>query len=199
MSDAGVGFLCAAIAVAFFGSNFVPVKKYEAGDGLFFQWIMCTAIWISGFIVNAAQGFPPFQPLAMLGGFLWCTGNIMVVPIVKMIGLSLGLLIWGTSNLIMGWSSGTFGLFGLTQEKVPIPWLNYLGFVVAMISIIIYVFVKSEATPVKSANRNNIDEQKSLINNDLTVDDSTWVDMLTPIQKRVLGIVLSLVSGILWC
>lgn len=37
----------------------------------------------------------------------------MVVPIVKMIGLSLGLLIWGATNLIMGWSSGTFGLFGL--------------------------------------------------------------------------------------
>ena len=38
----------------------------------------------------------------------------MVVPIVQMIGLSLGLLLWGTANLIMGWSSGTFGLFGLT-------------------------------------------------------------------------------------
>jgi hypothetical protein len=45
---------------------------------------------------------------------LRCTGNIMVVPIVKMVGLSLGMLLWGSSNLIMGWCSGTFGLFGLS-------------------------------------------------------------------------------------
>ena len=32
-----IGFICAAIAVVFFGSNFVPVKKYKTGDGMFFQ------------------------------------------------------------------------------------------------------------------------------------------------------------------
>ena len=34
--DAGptyVGFICAGVAVLFFGSNFVPVKKFETGDG----------------------------------------------------------------------------------------------------------------------------------------------------------------------
>ena len=52
----GVGFLCAAVAVICFGSNFVPVKKYETGDGMFFQWVMCTCIWLAGFIVNIVQG-----------------------------------------------------------------------------------------------------------------------------------------------
>ena len=28
-----VGFICAGVAVLFFGSNFVPVKKFETGDG----------------------------------------------------------------------------------------------------------------------------------------------------------------------
>ena len=28
-----VGYIGAIIAIAFFGSNFVPVKKYETGDG----------------------------------------------------------------------------------------------------------------------------------------------------------------------
>ena len=28
-----VGFICAGVAVVFFGSNFVPVKKFETGDG----------------------------------------------------------------------------------------------------------------------------------------------------------------------
>jgi hypothetical protein len=66
-----IGFLCAGIAVVCFGSNFVPVKKFETGDGMFFQWIMCTAIWLEGFLVHCARGFPVFEPLAMLGGFLW--------------------------------------------------------------------------------------------------------------------------------
>jgi len=35
-----------------------------------------------------------FLLLAMLGGALWCLGNMTVVPIVKMIGLSMGLLVW---------------------------------------------------------------------------------------------------------
>ena len=30
-----VGFIAAAIAVVFFGSNFVPLKKFETGDGMF--------------------------------------------------------------------------------------------------------------------------------------------------------------------
>lgn len=33
------------------------------------------------------------------------TGNIAVVPIVKAIGLGLGILIWGSSSLLMGWAS----------------------------------------------------------------------------------------------
>lgn len=48
----GLGFLAAAIAVVFFGSNYVPVKKFETGDGVFFQWINCSAIWIVGLVVN---------------------------------------------------------------------------------------------------------------------------------------------------
>ena len=33
-----VGFIMAGIAVVFFGSNFVPVKKFETGDG---KYCMC--------------------------------------------------------------------------------------------------------------------------------------------------------------
>ena len=90
-----LGYGCALVSVVFFGSNFVPVKKFETGDGIFFQWVLCTGVFITGLIVNIALGFPKFQPWAMLGGAIWCTGNIMSVPVIKMIGLSMGLLIWG--------------------------------------------------------------------------------------------------------
>ena len=47
---------CALIAVLFFGSNFVPVKKYETSDGVFFQFVMCLGIFCFGMVVNAVRG-----------------------------------------------------------------------------------------------------------------------------------------------
>jgi hypothetical protein len=99
-----MGYVAAAVAVFCFGSNLVPVKKFETGDGMFFQWILCTGIWLTGLVVNGIQGWPTFEPIAMIGGVLWCTGNLLTVPIIKMIGLGLGLLLWGynlTSSSMM--------------------------------------------------------------------------------------------------
>ena len=93
-----VGYLAAAVAILGFGTNFVPIKKYDAKDGFYFQLFMCVGIFIVGVVINAIRGFPTFQPLAMLGGFLWCCGNVMTVTCIKLIGLSLGLLIWGSTN-----------------------------------------------------------------------------------------------------
>lgn len=42
---------------------------------MFFQWILCAAIWIVSLVVNLIQKCPQFWPLAMLGGFVWATGN----------------------------------------------------------------------------------------------------------------------------
>lgn len=33
--------------------------------------------------VLAARGFPPFHVFAMLGGVLWCSGNMMCGPIIQ--------------------------------------------------------------------------------------------------------------------
>lgn len=131
------------VAVVFFGSNFVPVKKYETSDGMFFQWVLCSAIFLVGIIVAAIQGFEAkFEPIAMLGGFLWAIGNVMCVPVIKLIGLSLGLLIWGSTNMLIGWASGTFGLFGLKERAVNTPALNYAGVAVALVSLCLYIFIE---------------------------------------------------------
>ena len=73
----------------------------------------------------------------MLGGFLWATGNTLSVPVIKMIGLSLGLLIWGSANMIMGWLTGQLGILGVDSQadSVVTPWMNYVGFVLALISL----------------------------------------------------------------
>ncbi len=48
MTDSSTGYAAVAVAVFFFGSNFVPVKKYDTGDGMFYQWLMASAIFLWG-------------------------------------------------------------------------------------------------------------------------------------------------------
>ena len=50
--------------------------------------------------------------LPMLGGFLWATGNLCKVPIIKCIGIGMGQIIWATTNCVVGWAIARFGLFG---------------------------------------------------------------------------------------
>ena len=44
MSNLLIGWIGIVIAVLFFGSNFIPIKKYETGDGMFFQFVVCTGM-----------------------------------------------------------------------------------------------------------------------------------------------------------
>jgi len=41
MNSQLIGYIGIATAVLFFGSNFIPIKKYETGDGMFFQFVVC--------------------------------------------------------------------------------------------------------------------------------------------------------------
>lgn len=60
-----------------------------------------------GFIINFVRGFPEFNPIACIGGFLYATGNynqfkykvlgnIGSVPVVSEMGIGIGMLIWGS-------------------------------------------------------------------------------------------------------
>ncbi|XP_059820920.1 transmembrane protein 144b isoform X3 [Hypanus sabinus] len=197
-SNLAFGFAACAVSVVFFGSNFVPVKKYDTGDGLFFQWILCAGIWIVSLIVNLILKCPKFWPLAMLGGFVWATGNITVVPILKTIGLGLGLLIWAAFNLLMGWASSRFGWFGIDPEEVAKPYLNYTGAALAFLSAIIYFFVKSDVSSP------NASESTRLIDSNINADeesmstDASWVDKLSPLKKRLVGSCLAVIAGLLY-
>eukprot|EP01137_Pigoraptor_chileana_P016558 Opistho-2@73499 len=202
------GYLAAVVAVLFFGSNFVPVKKFDTGDGMFFQWVMCAAIWCEALIVASIQGYPKFEPLAMFGGFLWCTGNITVVPVVKMIGLSLGMLIWGSTNLIGGWASGRFGLFGLDKQVPKNNVMNGLGVAICVVSIFVYMLVDSKGKETKEAHYSPAqvqeeseallyDKSSAAADNDAPSDES-WVDKLNPTTKRILGYTLAAVAGLFY-
>jgi hypothetical protein len=165
------------------------------------------------------QGFPEFHAFAMLGGALWCTGNMLCGPIVQLIGLGLGLLVWGSTNMIMGWASGTFGLFGLKAESIANPDYNYIGMSLALCGFFIFLNVKSKTVELEKYNKyedslrlqdesfrqqqiSDIDGGSDLINAmllgnkpvDLTKD---WTTALTATQQRVLGLSMATIAGLL--
>lgn len=144
-----IGYLAIFVSAFGFGSNFVPVKKCSTGDGLFFQFIFCSAVLTMGTVVGFYQGFGQFYATAMLGGALWATGNILCVPCIKLIGLALGLCTWGATNMLVGWASGTFGLLGYpVKDTVSNINLNYAGVGCSLIALLLYASVQPQVKAV---------------------------------------------------
>ncbi|XP_009896908.2 transmembrane protein 144 [Dryobates pubescens] len=197
-TDLAIGFASSTVAVLLFGTNFVPVKKFDTGDGMFFQWILCASIWLVSLVVNLIQNCPRFWPLAMVGGVVWATGNVTVVPIVKTIGLALGLLIWASFNLLTGWASSRFGWFGIDPEEVSRPVLNYIGAGLALLSAVIFLFIKTEVRSSTALLESTPLLRESSINVSEDTSDDSWVDSLSPAKKRVIGCSLAVVAGILY-
>ena len=69
------GFLFLLGASFLYGSNYIPVKQYKTGDGMYFQLVLCSAIWTVGLVVYLARDAPTFYALPMLGGFLWAVSS----------------------------------------------------------------------------------------------------------------------------
>lgn len=219
------GFVAIAVASILFGSNLIPVKKFESGDGLFFQWVCCIAIWMTGFVLNGIRLFPQFYPLAMLGGFLWCTGNVMVVPILKMVGLSQGILIWASVNMLSGWAVSRFGWLGLNKDVPPHIIMNYIGVVLCLISAVTYMFIRTTNAPSSSSSAARAVEDPLLavvdaspsspaaatadaaaaINGDAVARTSlhaahppVFYERMSPAPRRLLGIAMAVAAGLLF-
>ncbi|MEJ1277640.1 transmembrane protein 144 [Cricetulus griseus] len=156
-TDFTTGYISSAIAVLLFGSNFIPLKKYDTGDG-----------------------------------------NIAVVPIIKTIGLGLGILIWGSFNTLTGWASSRFGWFGMDVEEVSNPMLNYFGAGLSVVSVFTFLFIKSETnTPCNVDNTPLMTEPVINTTEDFRAE-STWMDRLSTKYSRIVGCSLAVISGILY-
>eukprot|EP00760_Papus_ankaliazontas_P019082 PhM_4_TR17871/c0_g1_i1/m.11081 len=203
-----LGYAAIAIAVVCWGSNFVPVKKYDTGNGIYFQWVMCVGIWFVGALVQIYRGTPTIYFRAMIGGALWCTGNLLTVPIIRFIGLGLGLAIWGSANSVFGWLQGHFGLFGLDQEHASIPTLNLVGLAMNVVATIVFTTVKPVVTdeePDDDDDPESMDlglgglgmgyggEKRTLVQVADPIDE-----MMSPVLQRVAGVLLAAVAGTLY-
>lgn len=58
------------------------------GRGL--EWKHISATPVPPFPAAAGPRCPTFEPFSMLGGVLWCFGNVWTVSIIKTVGLGLG-------------------------------------------------------------------------------------------------------------
>ncbi|XP_071124935.1 transmembrane protein 144-like [Mytilus edulis] len=198
-----LGFIAAGIAVLFFGSVPLPVKKYETGDGLFFQWIFCSGVMLAGIVVQLIRQQPPFFPIAMTGGVVFAFGNICVVPIVKTIGLGLGFGIWSMVCLLSGWSTGRFGFFGVDKSIPEHITMNYLGVAICVLSAFVFVMVKTEVTPVQDEETEALlvteyPKNASSIKVDTAIDEISYFDMLSPGMRKIVGLLLCIFSGLMY-
>ena len=146
------GLACAVGAVVLFGSNYVPMKRYDVGDGFFFQLMLCAGIWLVGVVIALTRPTArSVEPLAAFGGVVWCTGQLSVAYIVQSIGMAKGLIIWGSTAMLAGWACGVFGLLGVHSQADAIhSWpLNVAGLVLSLLSLIASLFIKPETAAVQ--------------------------------------------------
>ena len=111
---------------------------------------MCNAIFMTSIPILIIQDYPPIHAFALLGGFLWCTGNLLCPIAIRFIGVGLGLILWGCSSMILGWATGKFGLFGLHKQDIGDPVLNYVGMCLAIVGLFVFVQVKTRDTSLDS-------------------------------------------------
>uniref|UniRef100_A0A1I8BSD6 Transmembrane protein 144 n=1 Tax=Meloidogyne hapla TaxID=6305 RepID=A0A1I8BSD6_MELHA len=187
------GLTACAISSLCFGSMYVGVRiAGDPGDGMVVQWIYI------------ATGAPPFQPLAMLGGLLWAIGNLTAIPIIKTIGLGMGILIWGTVNCV-------------NPSTPSSPNLNYIGLVLVIVGGILFAFVRPKPPP-DSTRRNSLQQGSPTVRreepqNTNTEEGESLVEQLDGeeravrttentiansdgLKKRILAIVASVFAGI---
>lgn len=199
--DLAAGFAAISVTLVCLGSNFVPVKRFEIGDGMFFQFMQAIGIWSVAIVVQLIRG-SVFESYAMLGGVLWAMGNALCGVMIKCIGMALGQQIYGAIASIVGWSLGFWGWFGVQKDEINHLSLNIAGAITGLVGTFVFFWVR----PAKSIEPEFDDVARSLINENVEYIDSktssnttptTWVDELSKGQKRVTGIVFATFTGLM--
>ncbi|CDS42472.1 transmembrane protein 144 [Echinococcus multilocularis] len=195
-----------------FGTMLLPTKKFDIGDGWFFQWIMSIALAFTLFIVHLCIGSPRIWPLTILSGFLWSTGNITLVPIVKRLGMGIGMLIWNMVSLLIGWASSRFGWFGIRPEMPGNETMNIVGVTLTAMSVSIYVFIAPTSVGQEVAGQNTQDSEtthnteRNVSGSTMDSDPLLYQEMVPVFHRfwrsrtaqRILAVLLSIFSGVLY-
>jgi len=194
-----IGFLGAGMAALFFGSNYVPTKNYPTGDGFSFVWSFSSGVLIVGIVSMFITGKAIFVYSGLLGGSLWATGNLCVIPIVKSIGLGPGMLIWGSTSLITGFFCGKFGFFGLERQHVPHEVMNGLSMGFVVVSMVVFFFIKPTIDKREEYTKLADDDAASKKGGiQETEEETSFMDKVPTSWKPPIGGGLAILSGILY-
>ncbi|XP_069112739.1 transmembrane protein 144-like isoform X2 [Argopecten irradians] len=190
------GYISAAAAVLILGNVVVPIKRFETGDGLYFQLMFSHGALLVGVIVQLFRSEATFYPIVMLGGVLWITANLFMVPIVKAVGMAQGMCVWGICNMLSGWATGSAIIFSFLkpeirkineQEQKTSPTLSNGQY--------------NTFDPINnSASLMSPSEECLLLPTNVkrTEDVTIFVDRLSPMKKKFSGIVMCVISGVLY-
>jgi len=138
-----------------------------------------------------------FFPFVMFGGALWASGNALAVPVINSIGLAMGLLIWGCTNMLTGWATGRFGMF-VEPESLTAPALNTFGVLLVLVSLVLYTQIKADVTPAFStAARGSMLPSEAGAPDDELATVAEGLTGRKPLSRPA-GIVLAMISGILY-
>jgi hypothetical protein len=76
------GYILLLAASFFYGSCLLPVKKYDIGDALFFQLLMCISAWTVGFVVTGVKQMRmeivQYSTWPIIGGILMSVNIISI-------------------------------------------------------------------------------------------------------------------------
>jgi len=159
-------------------------------------WSFSAGVMIVGLCTIFITGKSLFVATGLIGGSLWASGNMCVVPIVKTIGLGLGLLVWGSTSLITGFFVGKFGWFGVEHQKVYHDAMNWVGIVLIVCAMGIFFFIKPtlEKREYRQVGEKSGDIQ-GLVPEE---EEDSVLDRIPPQIKYPLGVGLAVISGMLY-
>ena len=191
------------------GSNYALLKRYNKGDGVFFQWVVCVGVWICGFIVSLVQSQTQFYMFGMIGGIIWSGGNFLLVSLIQLVGFTTGVLVWSLVFMGSGWGTGMLDLLGVPHDKLCVPFFNYGGVVMCLSGVILLAFLKDN----RSISIQRSDSVYNDLHSILAPDNAShykevryqpgwaavlFVRRLSPLKKKVLGYALAILMGIAW-
>ncbi|KAI1729269.1 transmembrane family of transporters domain-containing protein [Ditylenchus destructor] len=185
-----LGLAACALSSVCFGSMYVAVRKFEAGDGIFVQWVLSpiptigNARWTS-LVFRELNCFADYQ-----NSWPW-NGNFDFV------------------NCVVGWAAGRFGLFGIKASVPSSPTVNYIGLCFVIIGGALFSIVRPSVKKESEKNIHDLNspvvennERSSLMGDaaaDETVDRTPALpqsNALGAYKLRITAICLSIFAGI---
>lgn len=190
-----LGYLGILVASLFFGSNFVPVKKYPTGDGLSYVWVFSSGVLTVAFCTVFITGEVIFIPIGLFSGTLWAMGNFCIVPIIQLIGLGLGSLAWSGMSITVAFFCGKFGFFGLVKDTVKHNPENWGGIFCILVALVVFFFIKPDLQEKETGYipiGNEKDEEGT------EIPEKKLIDFIPKKSQPLAGFILALGSGVLF-